>query len=225
MSTEEERKKKAEYMRMYREKNKEKFKEHNKKYFSNYYQENKEDIKNNSKKYYYDNYDIVVARQKEYATKNVDKGKERFLKWYKKNRDKILIKNKEKYDENKEEINKKQYKYRKKRLKTDIQYYIKDRLSSRIRMAIMQQTGKKTERTIELLGANIDTVRKHIEGQWEIGMTWENHSIIGWHIDHIIPCANFDLTDPEQQKKCFNYTNLQPLWYLDNIQKGVTIPT
>jgi hypothetical protein len=49
-------------------------------------------------------------------------------------------------------------------------------------------------------------------------MTRENHGI--WHIDHITPCTAFDLTDPEQQKKCFHYTNLQPLWASDNIRKG-----
>lgn len=43
-------------------------------------------------------------------------------------------------------------------------------------------------------------------------MTWENHKHCGWHLDHIIPCSSFDLSDPEQQNKCFHYTNLQPLW-------------
>ncbi len=51
-------------------------------------------------------------------------------------------------------------------------------------------------------------------------MTWENHGRHGWHIDHIIPCAAFDLTDPEQQKKCFHYTNYQPLYTLENLKKG-----
>jgi hypothetical protein len=51
-------------------------------------------------------------------------------------------------------------------------------------------------------------------------MTWENHGKFGWHIDHIIPCASFDLTDLEQQKKCFHYTNFQPLWWRENILKS-----
>jgi hypothetical protein len=49
-------------------------------------------------------------------------------------------------------------------------------------------------------------------------MTRENHGL--WHVDHIRPCASFDLTDPEQQAICFHYTNLQPLWAIDNIKKG-----
>ena len=53
-------------------------------------------------------------------------------------------------------------------------------------------------------------------------MTWENHTPTGWHVDHIIPCAAFDLSKPEEQRKCFHYTNLQPLWAIDNIRKGAT---
>ena len=49
-------------------------------------------------------------------------------------------------------------------------------------------------------------------------MTWDNYG--EWHIDHIKPCCGFDLTDFEQQKKCFHYTNLQPLWAKDNITKN-----
>ena len=48
-------------------------------------------------------------------------------------------------------------------------------------------------------------------------MTWDNHG--QWHIDHIKPCAKFDLTDKDQQKACFHYTNLQPLWKEDNLSK------
>jgi hypothetical protein len=48
-------------------------------------------------------------------------------------------------------------------------------------------------------------------------MTWNNHG--KWHIDHIIPCCAFDLADPEQRKRCFHYTNLQPLWAQQNFRK------
>jgi len=40
------------------------------------------------------------------------------------------------------------------------------------------------------------------------------------HIDHIIPCAVFDMSDPAQQRECFNFSNLQPLWRADNLRKS-----
>ena len=49
-------------------------------------------------------------------------------------------------------------------------------------------------------------------------MTWDNYG--KWHVDHIIPVSRFDLTDPEQQKICFHFTNLQPLWGGENIGKS-----
>ena len=54
-------------------------------------------------------------------------------------------------------------------------------------------------------------------------MNWDVYMKGGIHIDHIIPCKNFDLTDPNQQKKCFHYSNLQPLWGLDNLKKGTSL--
>ena len=69
------------------------------------------------------------------------------------------------------------------------------------------------------MGCTIPYLKKYLESQFNEGMTWENHGENGWHIDHIKPCAAFDLTKPEEQKKCFHYTNLQPLWGNENHEK------
>jgi hypothetical protein len=66
----------------------------------------------------------------------------------------------------------------------------------------------------------LDQLVKHLEKQFKNGMTWENRGFNGWHIDHIIPISSFDLTDIEQQKICFHYSNLQPLWAKENILKS-----
>ena len=76
----------------------------------------------------------------------------------------------------------------------------------------------KSDSTINVLGCTIEELWQHLEKQFQPNMTKENHG--EWHVDHIIPCTSFDLTDPKQQVKCFHYTNLQPLWALDNLKKG-----
>lgn len=101
---------------------------------------------------------------------------------------------------------------------------LKERLSARIRSAIKLQDGCKALKTIDLIGCSIAELKIWLENQFKPGMTWLNHSFGGWHIDHIIPCSAFDLTDEEQQRKCFHYTNLQPLWALDNLQKSDNQP-
>lgn len=96
-------------------------------------------------------------------------------------------------------------------------------ISCRIRAVLSGRA--KTSATAELLGCSIDELREHLESQWLPGMSWENWTKDGWHIDHIRPCSSFNLSDPEQQRQCFHYTNLQPLWWEDNLQKGAKVIT
>jgi hypothetical protein len=73
---------------------------------------------------------------------------------------------------------------------------------------------------MELIGCTKDELRTYLEGLFLEGMTWENYGKRGgWQIDHIKPCASFDLTNQDQQKECFHYSNLQPLWADDNLKK------
>ena len=102
------------------------------------------------------------------------------------------------------------------RRRTDFNFKILTLLRGRITKALKGYNKYST--TVELLGCSTDELWTHLESKFTEGMTKENHG--EWHVDHIIPCSSFDLTDPEQQAKCFHYTNLQPLWALDNIKKG-----
>jgi len=70
-----------------------------------------------------------------------------------------------------------------------------------------------------LIGCSALELRRHIETLWLDGMSWDNYGLHGWHVDHIIPCAVFELADPVEQKQCFHHTNLQPLWAEDNLAK------
>lgn len=77
----------------------------------------------------------------------------------------------------------------------------------------------KSARTLTLLGCTIPEFWTYLEGRFKSGMTRRNHGSV-WQIDHRRPCASFDLSDPAQQKFCFHWTNLQPLFIKENQQKG-----
>ena len=94
------------------------------------------------------------------------------------------------------------------------------RLRSRLRQALrLQSAKKKLDKTLSLTGLMLPDLKNYIESKFTEGMSWGvfRKNI---HIDHIRPCASFDLTDPEQQKQCFHFTNLQQLWAADNLRKG-----
>ena len=75
-------------------------------------------------------------------------------------------------------------------------------------------------RTEDLLGITMKELKVYLEKQFKTGMTWENYGFYGFHIDHIRPLSSFDFTKPEERKKAFHYTNLQPLWAKENMSKG-----
>jgi hypothetical protein len=79
--------------------------------------------------------------------------------------------------------------------------------------------GSKSAPTAIMLGCSIRELKEYLEGLFRPGMTWENYGPV-WHVDHIKPCCQFDLTNPEEQYKCFNHKNLQPLFKEENLRKN-----
>lgn len=112
----------------------------------------------------------------------------------------------------------KQRAYRRNRYRTDPQVKIKSSLRNRLRMVLKNDCAMKSASALELLGCSSAFLVAHLESKFKPGMTWENHGPV-WHIDHRKPCAKFDLTDPKQQKACFHWTNLQPLFASENCSK------
>jgi signal recognition particle GTPase len=112
---------------------------------------------------------------------------------------------------------------RKKHLDSDVGFKIACNLRSRV-WDVLHRI-KKSSSTIRLLDCSIEQLKQHLESQFKPGMTWENYgrgtnNKREWNIDHIIPCASFDLSKESEQRKCFHYTNLQPLWAKENWSKG-----
>lgn len=108
-------------------------------------------------------------------------------------------------------------KYARERYQSDPSFRLLNKLRTRVYNAL--QGNSKSAATEALLGICVDECRKYIEGLFTEGMSWDSNI----HIDHIVPCASFDLTDPEQQRACFHYTNLQPLWGNDNLEKSAKL--
>ncbi len=97
-----------------------------------------------------------------------------------------------------------------------------EKLASTIRSRIYDylKHGYKSDKTEKLLGITMKELQVYIEKQFKPGMTWDNYGFYGWHVDHRLPLSSFDLTNQEEQKKAFHYTNLQPLWAKENMSKG-----
>lgn len=89
-------------------------------------------------------------------------------------------------------------------------------LRSRFQRAILKSY--KFTSVMNLIGCSIAELRTYLELKFLPGMTWDNYG--QWHIDHIKPCASFNLALADEQRECFHFSNLQPLWAIDNIRKS-----
>jgi len=121
--------------------------------------------------------------------------------------------NRESYKRNLEK-----WRVRRLKRKESIQWRIAHRHRNRIQELCRKGMMAKMESSISLWGCTVDCFKKHIEQKFALGMSWNNYG--KWHIDHIKPLSKFDLTIIAQQKEAFNYTNLQPLWAIDNWSKS-----
>ncbi len=151
----------------------------------------------------------------DYRCRQCDNARAR--KWYANNKERRYKTNRAWKKENKEKHLSRRRERRKERYDSDTAYRITCNLRSRLHGAVAY----KCASTIELVGCSIEELMEHIESKFTDGMSWENQG--DWHIDHIRPCASFDLTDEQQQRECFHYTNLQPLWAEDNLRKSSKI--
>lgn len=172
--------------------------------------------KETKRKWYENNQQHCISYTQEYTENNPDKVKETRIKHYEANSETILEKNRirRKTPHARALANK----ARNKIYNENPSFKIAHNMRTRVRQAL--KGIQKSTSTELLLGCTFEELKIYLESQFQDEMTWDNYSYKGWHIDHIRPCASFDLTDPAQQATCFHYTNLQPLWAKDNISKG-----
>jgi len=173
-------------------------------------------ISENRREYYEDNREKKAAYDKNYREANFEKVVANRKKYYEDNCEKIIANNKNWREANLEKDATYHNNYVRNRRNNNPEFKLLHNLRKRLWDAVKGYT--KSASTMELIGCTIENLQKHLENQFTNGMNWENYG--EWHVDHIIPCASFDLSKEENQRECFNYTNLQPLWAEDNLRKS-----
>jgi hypothetical protein len=171
--------------------------------------------KDKIKKHYLDTKENILEYQKKYREENREKVLERKKIYYKENKEIILIKQKIYKQNNKHKRNS----IEKLKKENDVIYRLLTGMRSRLCSYLKKLNITKKNKTFEIVGCTPQELKEHLEKQFVDGMSWENRS--EWHIDHIIPLSSAN-TEDELYKLC-HFTNLQPLWAIDNIKKSNNI--
>jgi len=210
-------------VKRYRDANREEVRRKGRQYYADHKEEakeyrdsHKEQIAEANRRYREENKDQIADCQRSYREKNQKRLAAQKAEYYEKNKEKISQYKKDWASGNRRRINKRVAKWKREKYATDIDFRITCNLRRRVNKALHGIA--KSRSTLELLGCSVDELKRHLELQFEEGMSWDNYG--DWHIDHIVPCAAFDMTNAEERKKCFHHTNLQPLWACDNLKKG-----
>ena len=177
-----------------------------------YKRECKECRKKETENYYDSHKHKIKFRVSQYRKNNPEKVKEIKQKIYEKDKQRILMVNKLYRENNREKRNE----YNRLRKSNDPIFKLKHIMNSRIRIFLKSHNITKNNKTFEIVGCTPQKLKEHIESQFRDNMCWNNHG--EWHIDHIIPISS--AKTEEEIYKLSHYTNLQPLWGLDNIKKS-----
>ena len=182
-----------------------------------WYEANPEKVSAYGKAWYEANKESISARRKEQLQSPFMKEKETARKaaWYEVNKEAHCARARARQYANKDSNNSLQ----RARYASDIPY----KLSTLVKDAHLRATGRRIgkQEAIDLLGCTLEEYQDYLESKFQQGMTWDNHAVDGWHIDHILPLNESGTTLTEEEKiKRIHYTNTQPLWAKDNMKKG-----
>ena len=147
---------------------------------------------NYSKKWYGNNIEKHNNHVIIYQNQNPEVKKKASKKWNKNNREYFKIYNKEQY-------------------KNNPNFRLRRILGNRLNEVLKKSKTYKSSNIITLLNCSLNELKQYLEEQFKPEMNWNNHGMV-WEIDHIKSCDSFDLSQIEEQQKCFHYTNLQPLF-------------
>jgi hypothetical protein len=201
-------------------------------YHQNWRNNNRDKYRRYNTKFREENREAINIQQTNRRKLNNDFYKERDKEYYKRYKYKIIIKNKIYREKNKDKLREYQKihdklrrpeinKRNKERRKIDINFRIKELLRARLKDAVRHNY--KSDRTLNLLGCSLESLKNHLQqsaiNNGYINFNINSYSGKEYHIDHIIPCAVFNLKCSYHQKLCFNWSNLQILSSSENILK------
>lgn len=158
-----------------------------------------------------------------YKRNNIEKTRISSADYYNRNKESIAEKQRAYNVEHKDVVRATRRRSEHKRLNSNIDFKLRKRLRIRLHSALKNEQKKGS--AVSDLGCSIQHLKLHLELFWDEGMTWANYGFgkDKWNIDHIKPLASFDLTDRSQLLQAVHYTNLQPLWHVDNLAKSDTV--
>lgn len=152
-----------------------------------------------SRKYYQNNKEKIAKKNQAYRENNKEKMADLFKKWATKNKAHIARKRRE-------------------RISSDPLFKAVATLRRRLNKAIKSNQWSHSGSFQSYIGCSQEQFFAHIQSKFKPGMTWENHGINGWHLDHIIPLSSAKSLD--ELYALSHFSNIQPLWAIDNIKKS-----
>lgn len=152
--------------------------------------------------------DQLKANRKAYVQRTKDNVTKYFRNYRRENKDKMKL------------YRSRSLPKRRDRYKNDVNHKLSERLRSRTRTAVKLGKYAKSGSAVNDLGCSIEKLKLWIEMQWSKGMSWDNYKWDGWHIDHKTPLSKFNLSNRDEFLRASHYTNLQPMWCLENLSKG-----
>ncbi len=121
--------------------------------------------------------------------------------------------------ENRETIQSRQTRTQKERKEKDENYKLSIKLRTQLTKLLKKKCKVKSDiSVINTYGCKPELFKSWLEYQFREDMNWDNYGLY-WHIDHIKPCCMFDLTNEEQKKESFHWSNLRPLKAIENQKK------
>lgn len=186
------------YQRRWRSENEEYRREKHRKWRA----QNKELVAAKARAYYLANRERLIARQKERDARNKEHVQKRKAAYAHRTKSERRIKN---------------LAYMNRRNREDVSFNLQNRLRCRLYSLLKKGGVRKTASALLLVGCPLADLRVHIEKQFVGEMAWDNFG--QWELDHIRPCCSFDFRNEAEQRACFHYSNLRPLWRADNRRK------